>query len=489
MRRVLLLITILLCGRAEAARPNIVFILADDLGFGDLSCYGAKKISTPNMDRLAKEGRRFTDAHSPHSVCTPTRYALLTGRYGWRTWAQSRGVWSNDPLLIDTRRMTLPKLLKAAGYKTACIGKWHLGFGSTTSHGWDDAKGPDYNGKLKPGPLEVGFDSFFGVPHVGQLPHIYIRNYRIVGLDPKDPLVIGLDPRTANRTSYRERFPFPPAHKFTGGAAAKYEQEEVMIRLTDEARTWLRQQKPDQPFFLYFATRNVHGPLRPHPRFKGRSGIGVYGDFILELDWSVGEILNTLDELDLSADTLVMLSSDNGAVQAGHRPTEFVNHRGHRANGPWRGQKTEAYEGGHRVPLLARWPGRITPGSSSEQLVGLNDVMATVAELLDQKVAADEGPDSISFLAALLGRPAKKPVRTSLVHDSNRGHFALREGSWKLITIQGGGGIGWQPTINPDLPPGQLYDLSSDPTESHNRYQDRPEIVRRLTENLLRIRR
>ncbi|MEQ8784823.1 MAG: sulfatase-like hydrolase/transferase [Pirellulaceae bacterium] len=464
-------------------RPNIVIILADDLGYGDLSCYGAKNVQTPHIDRLAEQGMRFTDAHSPHSVCTPTRYALLTGRYAWRTWVKHRCVWSDDPLLIDTDRLTLPKLLKSAGYQTACLGKWHLGFGSPESPGWDPQKGPDYNRPLKPGPLECGFDYFFGIPHVGQHPHVLIENHDIVGLDPQDPIHIVLDERNRKRKSYRDRQNVTPWHEFTGGEAALYKHEDLAIRLTKQAVDWIERQE-SEPFLLYFAPRNVHSPLNPHPRFAGKSEIGTYGDFILELDWSIGEILEALQRKGYADNTLVLFSSDNGGVQAGHRPAHVVAYSGHKANGPLRGQKTEVYEGGHRVPLIARWPGRIQAGSENDSLVALLDVFATSAALLGQDIPAGAAPDSFSFLHELLGGEPIGPVRDHLIMNANddNGYWAVREGDWKLILGRhGGGSIGPPRPVDESTAEGQLYNLGSDLAESNNLYRQHPKKVAHLT--------
>lgn len=468
--------------------PNIVIILADDLGYGDLSSYGGS-VPTPNIDRLAREGMRFTDAHSPHPVCTPTRYGLMTGRYSWRTWAGTANVWSDDPLLIDTNRLTLPGLLKKAGYKTGAIGKWHLGFGAPGAKSWDKDDGIDYNGEIKPGPLEVGFDYFFGIPHVGQFPHIFIENHRVVGLRKDSPLKIVRDERWRKRTSYLERVGDPPRHTFTGGEGALYKHEDLALELTKRAKGWLEANAGER-FFLYFAHRNVHGPIIPNPRFAGKSGIGRYGDFLLELDWSVGEILQTLDRLGKAENTLVLFSSDNGAVQAGPRPAHGrVEYQGHFANGPLRGQKTEAYEGGHRVPLLARWPGRIQPGSISRDLCALTDTIATAAELTGQKLPSNAGEDSYSYLPFLLVSKPAGPVRTSLVHNGYRGGFAIRKGPWKLLTFQGGGGLGWnKDDHDPSQPPGQLYNLDVDLAESKNLYNERPEIVSELSSSLAKIR-
>ncbi len=464
--------------------PNIVVILADDLGYGDLSCYGATKVKTPNIDRLAETGMRFTDAHSPHSVCTPTRYGLLTGRYAWRTWVGTRCVWSNDPMLVETDRLTLPSLLKAAGYRTACIGKWHLGFGGPATEGWDDRRGPDYNKPLKPGPLEIGFDYFFGIPHVGQFPHVYIENHHVQGLQESSPLEIVLDERETDRTTWLNGHTITPRHTFTGGEGTTYEEEELAVRLTEVAVDWINKQD-QEPFFLYFAQRNVHSPLKPHPRFQGTSEIGVYGDFVNELDWSIGELLDVLDRRGFAENTLVVFSSDNGAVQMGHRPAHIVDYSGHRSNGPLRGQKTEDYEGGHRIPLLVRWPGHVEAGSRSDQLVALTDLLATTAELIGERLPEGAGEDSFSFLSALTQSKPDRPIRTGIVHDSNEGLFAVREGDWKLILGQGGGGIGWSSQVrDPAAQAGQLFNLADDIAETDNRYDEHPEIVSRLTQRL-----
>ena len=471
--------------------PNIVFILADDLGYGDVSCYGATKVKTPHIDRLAHEGLRFTDAHSPSSVCTPSRYNLLAGRYCWRTWAGTSCVWSTDPLLVDTDRLTLPKLLGHNGYATACIGKWHLGFGRPGQEGWDDVYGLDYNRPLRPGPLEVGFDHFFGIPHVGQRPHVYIRDHDVVGRKPDDRIKVILDKDERYRLPYTERprEGHTPAHRFEGTEGFSYSHEDLATRLTQEAVGWLERQTADRPFFLYFAHRNVHTPIRPNPRFRGTSEIGAYGDFIHELDWCVGQILDTLDRQGLRGNTIVFFSSDNGAVARGYRPADFVDYEGHRANGPWRGQKTEIYEGGHRVPFLVRWPGKIKPERTSSQLVATTDMLATVAELLGDTLPAGAGEDSFSFLPVLLDRTARRPVRDCLVNDSYTGEMSIRQGPWKLILAQHGGGIGSKNRQDyPALPPGQLFNLDRDPTESRNLYADYPGKVEQLTGLLQRTR-
>jgi arylsulfatase A-like enzyme len=477
-----------LLGRASVARragrPNIVVILADDLGYGDLSCYGATKVRTPNIDRLAKEGRCFTDAHSPASVCTPTRYNLLTGRYAWRTWASSSCVWSNDPLLIDPRRFTMPDLLKGQGYRTACVGKWHLGFGEPGMPGWDDVLGPDYNRELRPGPREVGFDYFWGIPHVGQLPHVIIENHRVLGLTPDDPIRMLPDKRPGFEKNYleRPRLGLATALGVDGGVGARYEHEELALMMTERAVKWIHEQSADQPFFLYFAHRNIHGPIRPNARFKGKSSIGAYGDFLLELDWSVGELLNALDKKGLADNTLVVFSSDNGAIQTYRQVVDSATIRGHKLNGPLRGQKTDVYEGGSRVPLIARWPGRIPAGSHSRVLVALTDFMAMFADFFGVELPADAGEDSFSFLGALLDRQPRQVTREALVNDSFRAIFAIRKGDWKLILSQSSGGVATQNIpYDPSKPAGQLYHLGRDLAETVNEYDKQPEIVASLT--------
>ena len=475
------------CTALAIDKPNVIVILADDLGYGDLSCQGATKVHTPNIDRLAAEGRRFTDAHSPASVCTPTRYNLLTGRYAWRTWNSSGTVWANDPMLIDPDRFTLADLMKGQGYRTACLGKWHLGFGSPEMPGWDDVLGPDYNGPLRPGPLDVGFDYFWGVPHVGQLPHVIIENDRIVGLDPDDPIRMLPDKRPGFEKNYleRPRLGLAAALGVSGGKAARYEHEDLALMLTKRSVDWIRDQSAEQPFFLYYAHRNIHGPLRPNSRFRGKSDIGVYGDFLLELDWSVGELLDVLDETGLAKNTLILFASDNGAIQTYRERIDSAEIKGHKINGPLRGQKTDAYEGGCRVPLLARWPGKIAPGAESDALVALTDLLATFADYFEVPLPENAGEDSFSFLGALLGQEPRQVVRDALVSDSFLATMAIRRGDWKLILGQSGGGVATHElAVDPNQPPGQLYHLGQDIGESTNLYDEHPERVRSLTQLL-----
>ena len=323
------------------ARPNIILILADDLGYGDVGCYGATKIKTPNIDRLAREGRVFTDAHACSAVCSPSRYGLLTGEYPFRIGCYGP-LMCQSGLIVAPSRLTLASLLKQHGYATACIGKWHLGFG---------VKQPDWNGELKPGPLELGFDYYFGLPVVSSHPpFVYVENHRVVGLDPNDPIVFG---------GQAETDPFP--EKFNKGisrgkaAHALYHDEEVAATWAKKSTDWLRQNK-DRPFFLYLATTAIHHPFTPAPRFKGTSEAGPYGDYVQELDWTIGEVLNTLDELQLRDNTLVIVTSDNGGMLNGGGKTAWQ--AGHRLNGDLLGFKFGAWEGG--IASRSSPAGRVT---------------------------------------------------------------------------------------------------------------------------------
>lgn len=467
------------------ARPNIVLIYTDDIGYGDVGCYGATKVRTPHIDRLAREGRRFTDAHSTSAACTPSRYALLTGEYPFR--ANSWGpIFSRAGLIIDPAKATLASLLKRSNYATACLGKWHLGFGD---------KVPDWNGDLKPGPLELGFDYYFGLPTVSShSPFVFVENHRVLGLDPADPLVFGGVPPTQ---------PFPEkitdSQPISGGKAAHalYKDEELGTVLTQKATTWIREHQ-GEPFFLYFATPHIHHPFTPHPRFVGTSECGRYGDFIHELDWMVGEVLATLDELKLAEKTLVIFTSDNGGML--NEGAQEAWRAGHRANGELLGYKFGAWEGGHRVPFIARWPNRIRAGTSSSQLIANLDLFATLAAMTGQQLRENDAPDSFNILPALTG-DAEKPVRDHLViQPVAPKNVSVRSGKWVYISARGDGGFGGvrggpgsvafsQRTnsdisadgkIKPDAPADQLYDLEADPTQSKNIVREHPEVAARL---------
>lgn len=485
----------LLATATAAEKPNIVLIFADDLGYGDLGCYGATKVKTPRIDSLAADGRKFTDAHSASAVCSPSRYGLLTGSYPLRKnfWGPTP-TWTQE-LTIDPRSLTLPRLLKETGYATACIGKWHLGLG--------DPK-PDWNGDLKPGPLELGFDHFFGNPGVNSYaPFIYVEDHRVVGLDPNDPLVPG------KASKFIRPFPAKGIGNIGGADEAHrlYDDEQVGTTLREKSIAWLKRQQEGQPFFLYLATTNIHHPFTPAKQFIGTSECGPYGDFIHELDWMVGGVLNALEEMGVAENTLVILTSDNGGML--NLGGQQAWKAGHRLNGDLQGFKFGAWEGGHRVPFLARWPGKIPAGSTSGQLLNLVDLLATAAALTGRELKDGEGIDSINQLESLTGSPAKPPRETMVITPNSPKHLGLRKGKWVYIPAQGAGGFqGGKPgdhlfsdaaalpftagkhsdykdgKILPEAAPAQLYDLEADPGQERNVFADHPEVVKELEAGL-----
>jgi arylsulfatase A-like enzyme len=450
---------------APATRPNILLIVADDLGYGDLGCYGATRIKTPNIDRLAAQGVRFTDAHAPAAVCQPTRYAILSGTYFMR--AQRKGL---QTLYFHEGQATLPGILKSAGYRTAALGKWHLGFGRGAE--------PDYNAELKPGPLEIGFDSFFGVPRThNEPPFVFVENHRVVGHDPADPIRITAAKDTKEGWGHGIS---------TGGAGAHAARpvERIDLILAEKASAFLREQNP-APFFLYLAFLAPHVPIAPAPEFQGKSQAGRYGDFVQQLDFCVGQVLDALQSSGAAENTVVIFTSDNGAVL--HRDALGV---GHRANGTFLGQKTDTWEGGHRVPFIARWPGRIPAGAQSDRLLGLNDLMATLAAAADVPLPEGAAPDSLNQLP-VWREPSRAAVRREMLAQGTGG-YALRQDQWVFLPKPGSGGMTVQvPTaapwgqpfaklgltnsdvdengrVKPNAAPQQLYDLASDPRQSKN---------------------
>ena len=412
-----------------ATRPvNVIIINADDLGFGDLGCYGATHVQTPHIDRLATQGRRFTDAHSASSVCTPSRFALMTGTYPFRNalWAP---IFLRAPLIIDPETMTIARVMQESGYTTACIGKWHLGFGSQTPVNWNEA--------LNPGPIELGFDHFFGVPVVNSHPpFVYVEDHFVVGLDPADPMTYG---QRADTQPYPEKFQLGAI----GGAREAhrlYEDEGVGTILITHANQWVREQaQADKPFFLYLATTNIHHPFTPAPQFQGTSECGRYGDFIHELDWMVGELMQTLEDLGIADNTLVIFTSDNGGML--NQGGQDAWGAGHRMNGEFLGFKFDAWEGGHRIPLIVRWPGQVSAGSESAALISNVDFVATLAELVGHALGEGIAIDSVSQLPALVEEPDTS-VRDELVLSPFVAtHIALRRGDWLYIPAQGNGGF------------------------------------------------
>lgn len=485
-------------GRIQAAdppdrkttKPNIVFILADDLGMGDLSCYNSQsKIATPHMDRLAAEGMRFNDAHTPSSVCSPTRYGVLTGRYAWRSRLKKGVLWGYSRSLIEPGRETVASLLRKQGYATAAIGKWHLGLQQTDET--VDAPVPpaseilpedhphavDYSKPLSPGPNAVGFDYFFGIPaSLDMNPYVYVENDQVI--------------EAATDTVARS------AHRRQGGGgvwragkiAPSFKHIDVLPRITEKATEWLGSQSAEKPFFLYFPLTAPHTPWVPTDEFMKDSKVGYYGGFVAQVDWVVGQVLKTLAEHGHADNTMIILTSDNGS----HWPVSDIKKWNHAANMHYRGQKADIWEAGHRVPFIVRWPGHIERGSTSDQIICLTDFMATAADVVGANLPSSAGEDSFTLLPAMTGGQSKNAaVRPPVVHHSLGGTFAIRDGSWKLVVDNlGSGGFSSPKTVKPKDggPAGQLYDLAADPSEQKNLYSQKPEIVAELRAELDQIR-
>jgi arylsulfatase A-like enzyme len=479
--------------RSAPRPPNILIIYADDLGYGDVGCYNPEsKVPTPNLDTLARQGVRFMDAHSPSTVCTPSRYGLLTGRMAFRTGMYGVFTGAGGPPLIEEGRLTLPQMLRDRGYATACVGKWHVGLTffdhdgrPINENGLEAVKRIDYSRPISGGPIDRGFDYFFGTaccPTTDWL-YAYIEGKRI----PVPP------------TAILDRDPLPK-HPYSrdnrpGMIAPDYDLEEVDLVFLEKSRAFLDNHvrtNPDQPFFLYHATQAVHLPSFPADRFKGRTQAGPHGDFIFELDFVVGELIKTLEELGILEDTLVIFSSDNGPETT--TTIHMREDQGHDPARPWRGMKRDQWEGGHRVPLIVRWPGRIGAGRTADRLTSLTDVMATAAAVVGAVLPDQAAEDSISMLDALLGESGGGPPREFMVEQSSRtGCLSIRWKDWKYLDHQGSGGNDYEgnerlreyaiPDKAPDAP-GQLYNLAADPGERVNLYFEEPEIVERLKQKL-----
>ncbi len=483
-------------GLAAAERPNIVIILADDYGYGSAGCYGAdpRLIRTPAIDRLAREGRRFTDALTTSSVCSPTRYSLLTGRYCWRTALKSEVLGVFSPLHIETNRLTLASLLKRHGYATAAIGKWHLGYGvAGSSPAWR----VDYAAELSPGPLDIGFDYHFGVPsNHGDITGVFVENRFVFGLRAgRIPPGLRIPGPADDDEDFQPTYGPEDTERGRGPIlsldAPRRRNQRVMKVLTDRAVAWLEKRTADEPFFLYFAPVAVHNPVTPSDDLAGHSAAGPYGDWIHELDRSVGRILDALDRTGAARTTLVMFTSDNGGVV---RPTNTNSvqtaayRAGLRINGDLRGGKHDIWEGGFRVPFLARWPGRIPAGTTCHATISLVDVLATTAALLGEplpppSVAAE---DSRSFLPALLGQ-ADAAGRDDVIEHNADGVFALRRGPWKWIEgVPAASAKGVRARTDQNRP--QLYHLASDPAETNDVAAAHPDIVREMAALLRRYR-
>ena len=469
---------------AELMRPNIVLIYTDDQGLGDVSCLNPdSKFMTPHLDRLAKEGMIFTDAHCSDTVCSPSRYGLLTGRYSWRTELKRGVLGSETPCLIDSDRMTLASLCSQQGYTTAMVGKWHLGMQFP-----GDRNSRDWTQPVTDMPLDKGFDYFFGIPaslNYGILAWFegrYARNPPIM-YTQKKPNAVALD-------DYRIRPPYEKKPRVLGGTsqwgmvqgqleiASDFVDSQCLTKFTDQAIDWLKnhcgKQAEAKPFFLYLPFTSPHKPVIPIEPFLGKSDAGAYGDFMMETDWHVGRVLETLDGLGVSEQTMVIFSSDNGPETTWKKRAKTFNHQ---SNLGYREGKRSIYEGGHRVPFFIRWPKIIQPGGVSDRPICQTDIMATVAEILDVDLPDDAGEDSVSFLAELLvaTRQESSAIRLEpIVHHSSGGGFAIREGRWKLI-------------MQHRRQKMELYDLQADPFEKNDLREQHPAIVKQMTTKLTEV--
>jgi len=474
--------------------PNIVLIYTDDVGYGDVSSYGATEINTPNIDKLAENGLRFTDAHTTSASCTPSRYGLLTGKYPWRK--KGTGIARGDAaMIIDPDRFTLPDLMKNAGYTTGVVGKWHLGLGPDG--------GPDWNGAIQPSPLDIGFDYSFLIPATGdRVPTVYVENRHVVGLDPNDPIQVSFKEPIGDEPTGKanpELLKMHPSHGhdmtivngisrigyMTGGKAARWVDEDMADTITAKAVKFIETHK-EQPFFLYFSTHDIHVPRVPHARFVGKSGMGPRGDAMLQLDWCVGEIMKKLDALQLTNNTIFIFTSDNGPVIDDGYHDEAVEKLGdHTPSGPFRGGKYSAFEAGTRVPLIIQWPGEIQPGTS-DALVSQVDFLASIAALTQQELPANAAPDSRNVLPTLLGKA--KQNREFLIEHAASGTLSLIKDKWKYIEPSNAATYNKNTDIElGNAPEPQLYNLSADRSEQQNEASENPEVVQEMAAFLEKI--
>lgn len=497
-----------LWGASTTLRPNIVLIIADDLGYGDLGCYGSLAIPTPHIDRLAAQGRRFTHAYAPAATCTPSRYAVMTGEYAWRQKTRQTTILDGDaPLSVPLDSVTLPKILRQAGYVTTLIGKWHLGLG-------DGSRAVDFNTEIKPGPLETGFDSAFFIPAtVDRVPTVFIENHRVAGLDPADPIRVSYQRRVNEEPTGAERPDLlkvgaEPIHSnvivngisrigsMAGGTRARWVDEDIADTLVRRSAAFIEQNK-SRPFFLELGTHDPHVPRVPHRRFVGATKLGARGDVIVQFDWTVGEVLRALDRAGIADNTLVILTSDNGPVlYDGYFDRAAELNGAHEPTGGLRGWKYLPYEGGTRVPFIVRWPDQVKVGVD-DRLVALNDLLATCAALVGQPLPANAGRDSLNQLRVLTGEPGA-PIRTEIVQQGISNTLALRSGQWKFIPASpqqqvSGMGAGADPAdarwtesiVRADA----LYNLAADPGETTNMIATHPERAAALRARLEEIKR
>ncbi len=492
-------VVLLVTNQSPAETPNIVVIMADDLGYGDVSCYGATALETPNIDQLASEGLRFTSGYCSASTCTPTRYSFLTGTYAFR--GERTGIAPpNSPAIIQPGTETIASVLRRAGYATGVVGKWHLGLGGPD--------GPDWNGELEPGPLEIGFDTCFLLPTTNdRVPQVYVHDHRVPNLDPSDPLWVGSKkpaPEHPTGLTHRDTLKMNWSHGhnstihngisrigfYTGGHAARFRDEDLADKWVEKSNEFIEQHQ-NEPFFLFFASHDIHVPRMPHERFQGATSLGFRGDAIVEFDWCVGEVMKTLDRLDLADKTLVVLCSDNGPVlDDGYEDGAIEKIGNHRAAGQYTGGKYSVYEGGTRTPFITRWTNRIQPGVSDE-IVCTIDLAASLAALCDQSLPANACLDSFDVAGALLGIDGASG-REHIVqqNNGNNGTYALRAGQWKLhrydkqtarnIVVE-------KQLANTEVPQFQLFNLVDDPSELQNVIDQHSEIADRLKSQLAEI--
>lgn len=477
----------LACGaRVSQAAPNIVILYADDMGYGDLACQNPEaKLTTPNLDKLASQGMRFTDGHSSSGICSPSRFALLTGQYHWRR--QHGIVNAMGPSIFKPGDVTIPMLLKQKNYNTGCIGKWHLGWdwdairkpdaqqvtvqGKTRKQTFYPSEAYDWTKPIPGGPLSVGFDYYFGDGTINFPPYCWIENDRVVKA-PTEELSLG------GRKTKEGNWEFRPGPMVEG-----WDPYEVLPTLTKRGVEWIEQQSADQPFFLYFALPSPHAPIIPNEEFQGKTEAGGYGDFVFQTDWVAGQLLEALEAKGLADNTLVIFSSDNGPER--YAFARMQRHQ-HASAGNLRGLKRDVWEGGHRVPWVIRWPGHVKPGSVTDETVSQVDLMATIAEACEVELPAGAAPDSYNLLPVLLGKDYNQPLREATVHNTYKQAYAIRQGDWLLLDAKSGQHSkapkwynelrGYESVETPGL----LFNLADDIGQKHNRYTEKPEIVERM---------
>ncbi|MEZ5388140.1 MAG: arylsulfatase [Prosthecobacter sp.] len=479
------LLCLALSNVVAADKPNIIFILCDDLGYGDVKCLNPEgKIATPNFDKLAAEGMKFTDAHSGSSVCTPTRYGVVTGRYAWRSKLQSSVLGGLSPRLIEQGRMTVASMLKAQGYSTHCIGKWHLGMdwvrkGEVTELGIESAaqvNNVDYTKPIANGPTTVGFDTYFGISaSLDMVPYCFIENDHVVA-NPTETMKLAMNGSGGKMSFTRE-----------GPGSPGFRGEDVLPMAHKSAPCRSSRRRRRRPFSIYMPLNSPHTPILPSEKWQGKSGISLYADFVMETDDAIGQVMRATEENGIAKDTLIVVTSDNGCSPQANFPELIA--KGHNPSYNMRGHKADIFDGGHRVPFIVRWPAKVKGGQTTSQITCLTDFMATAAEIVSVKLPDNAAEDSFSFLPVLLGE-SSKALRQSVIHHSINGSFALREGDWKIELCAGSGGWSDPRPGSPGeqgLPDTQLYNLKDDIAEKDNLQSSEPAIVAKMTAELEKI--